>query len=232
MENKVIERIQKLLSLSESSNENEAKLAMLKAQELLAKHKLSMQEVKNIKLYNSKIKDHVSNVSFTKAKWKGRLANIIANNFGCYNYFKTRRVNTITFYGREEDVIVCNIVLQYAIDCIEANTKKIQYAYSRNGYSTKGVANDYAIGFIDGLNKNFEEQKKANQEWGLVLVKDKEVVEAYSQKKFKGSISTKSKFQGHTEIYYQGVEDGEKFSISDKITEGDSDDIPILEVTC
>jgi uncharacterized protein YoaH (UPF0181 family) len=35
---KIVEKIQKLLALSESSNENEAKLSMLKAQELLAKH--------------------------------------------------------------------------------------------------------------------------------------------------------------------------------------------------
>ena len=42
MDEKLIEKIKKLLALSESSNENEAKIAMLKAQELLAKHKLSI----------------------------------------------------------------------------------------------------------------------------------------------------------------------------------------------
>ena len=46
MDTKVIEKIQKLLALSESSNENEAHAAMLRAQALLAKHKLSLKEVK------------------------------------------------------------------------------------------------------------------------------------------------------------------------------------------
>ena len=37
------DRIQKLLALSVNPNENEAKAALLKAQELMAKHKLSMR---------------------------------------------------------------------------------------------------------------------------------------------------------------------------------------------
>ncbi len=223
MSEELIEKIQKLLSLSESSNEHEAKVAMLKAQELLAKHKLSMQEVTSFKKYNSKIKEDISSISFTKAKWKGMLAHIIADNFGCYNYYKTRRVNTITFFGREEDVLVCNIVLEYAIDCIETTTKRIQREYVKDGYSVKGVGNDYAMGFILGLQENFEAQKKANQEWGLVLVKDKEVVEAFSEKTFHSSININSTFQGNTDIYYKGVEDGETFSISDKISEGENE---------
>lgn len=229
MDSKLIEKIQKLLSLSESSNENEAKIAMLKAQELLVKHKLSLQEVKNIKINNSKIKDDITNISFTKAKWKGKLAHLIADNFGCYNYYKTRRVNTITFFGREEDVKVCNIVLQYAVDCIETSIKRLQREYIKNGYSTRGVGNDYAMGFIEGLRENFESQKKANQEWGLVLFKDKEVVEEYSKKVFKRSININSTFKGNSDVYYEGIENGKKFSISDKITGGEMDENLQLE---
>ena len=223
----LIEKIKKLLALSESSKENEAQIAMLKAQELLAKHKLSMQEVKNFKTNNSKIKDDVSKITFTKAKWKGKLAFIIAENFGCYNYYKTRRINTITFFGREEDVTVCNIVLEYAVNCINNTVKRLKYQYSKNGYSTRGLENDYAVGFVNGLNEKFQEQKKANQKWGLVLIKDKEVIEAYNKKKFKKSININSKFQGNADVYYQGIKDGKKFSISDKIEET-TDETPVL----
>lgn len=220
MDRNIVEKIKKLLALSESSNEHEAKLAMLKAQELLAKHKLSLKEVKEFKVYNSAIKEKISVISFTKAKWKAHLARLIADNFGCYYYFKTYHTNIITFFGREEDIAVCNIVLEYAIDCINSNVKRLRYLHIRDGYSTKGLENDYALGFISGLNKKFEEQKKANQEWGLVLVKDPEVVEAYSSKKFKGTVSTRTSFKGYAEVYRQGQKDGENFSISDKITEG------------
>ena len=38
-----------------------------------------------------------------------------------------------------------------------------------------------------------------------------------------------SKFQGNTDAYCKGVEDGKIFSISDKITEGNSDEAILLE---
>lgn len=226
MDSKIVGKIQKLLALSESSNKHEAELSMLKAQELLARHKLSLREIKDFKIIKSAIKENISKITFTKAKWKAQLANVIADNFGCYLYFKTRYSHSITFFGREEDVTVCNIVLEYAIDCINSAVKRLKQQYIRNGYSTKGLENDFAIGFIDGLQVKLEEQKGANQEWGLVLVKDKEVVEAYGQIKFnKRKIDTSTQFQGHSEVYEKGHEDGEKFSISDKITEGENEDL-------
>ncbi len=228
MDTKLVEKIKKLLALSESGNEHEAEASMLKAQELLAKHKLSLREVKDFKLIDSAIKEKRSNVTFTKARWKASLAYLIAENFGCYHYFKTRHSHTIAFFGREEDITVCNIVLEYAIDCINSSVKRFKYQYVKDGYSTKGLENDYAMGFIAGLRKKFEEQKKANQEWGLVLVKDAEVIDAYENIKFKGSIDTKTKFQGHSEAYKQGQSDGQLFSISDKIAEGDSQEILVL----
>jgi len=46
MNKKILEKIQKLLSLATSDNEHEAKAAMDKANALLVKHNLSMQEAK------------------------------------------------------------------------------------------------------------------------------------------------------------------------------------------
>ena len=45
MDNKLIERIRKLLALAESPNEHEAALASERAQALLAEHKLSLAQV-------------------------------------------------------------------------------------------------------------------------------------------------------------------------------------------
>ena len=221
MNNKIVEKIQKLLALSESSNEHEAQLSMLKAQELLAKHKLSLKEVKEFTGYNSAIKDKVSAVSFKKATWKALLAEVIADNFGCYSYFKTSYTHTITFFGREEDVAICNIVLEYAVDSIASKVNRLRSEYYRKGYSTKGLENDYALGFIKGLSDKYEGQKRANHEWGLVLVKDEEVVEAYNRITFKGSVNTDVNFHGFSGAYHVGKKDGSNFGIADKITEGD-----------
>lgn len=211
----IILRIKKLLALSKSSNEYESKAAMLKAQELLVKHKISMREIEDHTDIN--VIEGESNITFRKGKWKGRLASLIAENFGCYNFYRTSRSHTIVFMGKDEDVTVCKIVLEYAVDSINSVVKKLRYQYRKEGYSTKGLENDYALGFIEGLAELFEKQKQENQEWGLVLVKGREVVEAYEKKEFTGTININTKFQGFNDAYFKGVEDGEKFSISDKI---------------
>ena len=215
LDTNIVLRIKKLLALSESSNEHEAKLSMLKAQELLVKHKISLKEVEKHKDVN--VIEGKTKITFRQGKWKGQLADIIAENFGCYHFYRTNKTHTIIFMGKDEDVTVCIIVLEYAIDCINSVVRKLRYEYSKEGYSTKGLENDYALGFIEGLSNTFEKQKEANQEWGLVLVKDEAVIDEYKSKKFKGSINTDAKFQGFGDVYYQGVEDGENFSISDKI---------------
>lgn len=219
---KIVEKIQKLLALSKSSNENEAQLSLLKAQELLVKHKLSLKEVKEFKINNSSIKEKISAITFTKAKWKALLASVIAENFGCYFYLMTYQTNTIVFFGREEDTTICNIVLEYAIDCIRSKVNKLRYMHTQRGYSTKGIENDFALGFIAGLQKRFEEQKHKNKEWGLVLVKDKEVTEAYKSKSFTKTLDGKVGLKRAKNLYELGYKEGKSFSITDKIATSDA----------
>ncbi len=228
MDTKIIEKVKKLLALSESSNENEAQLAMIKAQEILAKYKLSFKEVKEFKKINSKIIKKVSDITFRRSKWKAELADVIANNFGCYIYFETKRTHKIVFLGKEEDAMVCNIILEYAIDSIESAMRAIKYSYRRNKMSTKGITNDYAMGFIEGLNYRFEKQKQNNREWGLVLMRDADVTETYNNMDFRKNLNCDVDFE-YSEIYGQGVEDGKKFSISDKVEQGKSDETVLLE---
>lgn len=73
------------------------------------------------------------------------------------------------------------------------------------------------MGFIIGLKKAFDKQKEQNKDWGLVLVKDSQVVEAYENISFSKSINTNADFTGHMEVLKKGEKDGEDFSISDKI---------------
>lgn len=215
--NDIILKIKKLLALSESSNEYEAKLAMLKAQELLAKHKLSLKEVEEHENIDIKVMAKETNITFRKAKWKANLADVIAENFNCYKYFHTNRTHTIVFLGKDEDVIVCKIVFEYAVDSINSVVNRLRYQYRKEGYSTKGLESDFALGFIEGLSSAFENQKQKNQGWGLVLRKEREVIDAYNNIDFKRIINTNAKFQGFNQAYFKGIEAGENFSISDKI---------------
>ena len=94
---------------------------------------------------------------------------------------------------------------------------RLRREYYREQLSAKGLESDYAMGFLDGLESSFDKQKSDNQEWGLVLVKDELVVKSYEDMTFTRTVYTDEKFKGHDEAYTQGVKDGEKFSITDKI---------------
>lgn len=92
------------------------------------------------------------------------------------------------------------------------------------------MANDYAIGFIWGLKEQYDEQKRNNQEWGLVISKDQEVKETYEKKEFSEELNVNVRFEGHSSAYTVGFADGKNFSISDRLAEGEvNDDFKIQE---
>lgn len=219
---KVIIKIKKLLALSKSTNKNEAQNAMLKAQQLLIKHKISLQEVESYEEENIEIEDLKTEQKFRGKSWKGNLAQVIANNFGCFLYYKTGnyKVHRVCFYGKQEDVIIANIMFEYAVKWINLEGNKLvkMMKQDKRRKHFDNIKNDYALGFITGLEERFRSQIKENEEWGLVLQKDQAVIDSYNSfSKGFGTISVNEKFNRHYKAYMQGEKDGKKFDITDKI---------------
>jgi len=75
-----------------------------------------------------------------------------------------------------------------------------------------GVKNDYISGFLSGLQAQFAEQLKQNQEWGLVLVKDKEVVEYYENLDLKKGKGSSAKASGDGQARAAGYQRGKSWS--------------------
>lgn len=76
------------------------------------------------------------------------------------------------------------------------------------------LRNDYITGFIDGLDSKFAEQVEQNkEEWGLVLVKDGDLVEKYNElsKSFKSARASTYSTSGDDRAYAAGVKQGRKF---------------------
>lgn len=219
---KIIDKVAKLFALSESSNEHEAESALLKAQEYLAKYNLSMQDVDKSRRekenIDNPVNDFFTGTTYKKAQWKGTLAYILAENFKCYAYNKVGSgTNRLYFMGRKQDVYICNLAFDYAVKAIMEAVTKIRVGYVRCGRSVAGIENAYARGFISGLKNKFEEQKRKNQEWGLVLVKDNDVIAAFKNLHCKAKKSTQQRIE-HSDVYAKGHEAGTRFGIADRIT--------------
>jgi hypothetical protein len=185
---KLIDKIRKVLALTENTNKNEAENAMLMAQKLLAENNMTIQDISP-----EEKKKHVLNSAVKVARrfswWKIKLSLIIAKNFKCYTYrSKIKYINTkMCFIGLEEDVEIATDVFNYAVEVIKINYKR----YIReNGYTnTRGVKNEYILGFLDGLRDKFNEQINKNN-WALVIIKDPIVDEEYKKLKVREIKST------------------------------------------
>lgn len=156
----VSDKIQKLLALSESSNEHEAKLAAMKAQELIAQygysenddgvliHCIEMQFFKYPKLEREL-------VSRTCASYRTRAI-----------YFSNNQTPThFEVFGTKTDLHVYLSVINYLIIT----------AWKRARYMTKPT--DYYKGFIHGVSQALEEQCVA-----LQLVVPQEVHDKVNEK--------------------------------------------------
>jgi Protein of unknown function (DUF2786) len=79
--------------------------------------------------------------------------------------------------------------------------------------SPSGIKNDYMTGFISGLDAQFKEQvEKHKEEWGLVLVKDKEVVQYYENLGLRKGAASSAKRAGDSQARSAGYKQGKSWS--------------------
>ena len=79
----IVSRIQKLLALSNSPNENEAKAAAAKAHEMLAEHNLSLSEVEQEDNNHDGTIGHMTAVSKHSSPWVRHLWGAVARLYFC-----------------------------------------------------------------------------------------------------------------------------------------------------
>ena len=204
--------IQKLFNLGDKERNNsdqEAELAILKAQKLMAEYDISIEEIKEEKEpeYSHEMCEHKWNYGY-----RIPLANVLAKNFRCELY---ERGKSIVFMGRKVDATICRQTFEFAYKYI---MKRGNQEYNRRyemGYTTRGVFNSYAQGFIIGLKKSLDEQCIA-----LAIItppdvtaKFKEMSEGWKQKTTKMGEAT------DVETLHKGIKDGERFLQKNKLPE-------------
>lgn len=207
------EKIKKLLALGASTNEHEARAALLKARELMAKHKLSERDFEEAT--EQKLIHKECEVKWTTDSgniWMVDLAKTICDQYCCSAAWRTprgTRTHVLVVSGIGEDVDICKAVMEYATSFVLKQIKKQQRRWQVS--DSKSVARSYADGFIVGLQMALEEQMEEHREWGLVLVKPQEVVD------YEESLGTRSvnvrKAARDAMAYMAGEKDGREFDM-------------------
>lgn len=195
----LIERINKLLALADTSRNNseaEAQAAYRKAQALIAEYNLNMDEL-------NEDKEQIVLMPATHSNNEGyrtRLAMVLAQNFRC-------RVmmcgNTVNFLGYKTDAEICVKVFHSAYKLSHNRGLKLEREARKAGFSTRGVANSYWIGFCNGLKEILDEQCRA-----LMIVVPTEVDKELKERAggtYKGGMRNTGM---RIEQYMQGRQDG------------------------
>lgn len=201
---KILNKIKNLLDLANNNpNENEAIAAALKAQELMAKYNIELDQLDSKKETREIVKEvyYQSNKHEMK-KWKVGLAAIIAQNFRCKVYFIGGK--DVVFYGYKEDAKIALQVFTYLYEIGNKFAVRYYNKCKKEGRETRGVMNTYLIGFRDGAAEVLGKQCTA-----LMIVTPKEVTESFDEmtKDWKTTNAT-VRISRDTNAYAHGKSDG------------------------
>lgn len=216
----IVEKIKKVLALANGTNsKEEAETAMMRAQELLLSHGLTMEEVKAHEKFTQTDSeaDKVVDVSGGNRGNKGLptyykiIAQVVCKNFRVVPYTVQEDWGgdtVIRMVGRKEDVDVCALVLEFTVHYFEVAWNSTVKTLTGTRSEKTAMKGDYLMGFRDGLAMKF----KANvEEKGLMVIVPNTVVE-YINKNLRLSTGARPSFQrsGDKEVFDRGFADGTK----------------------
>lgn len=165
-DDKLINKIENLIRLSSSDNEHEARAAMMKARELMAKYHIRMEDIFPEEKESETVECSTTLEKFRES-WISDLAALIAENFRCRITILHRArggIYKIRFYGVNDDSFVCMEIFRYALQVVKSRLKTMRGIFKESGkdfkYNDKLV---YCHGFMKGLQINFAEQTRRQQ---------------------------------------------------------------------
>ena len=217
------EKIRKLLALAQSPEEAEAKAALLRARELMAKYKLTEADLEEAQ--KQAVRDVRTDITCSKRRdpWVIRLSAVIGAHYCCKGYryhLYGQQTQRVCFIGLEDDVEICIAIFRYAVDCISAGVNTIRKENA--GYHPRYVkqqCDSYGYGFVNGIRAALDRQdEEKRSEWGLVLAMPKEVEEAaqgLGKKRFK----VRSEDALDPCAYALGYEQGKEFDPAHRLGE-------------
>lgn len=199
---KVLDRVRKLLALAQSDNVNEAATAAAAAERLMAEHKLEMADVeaRTGQADDEDVVDFEISEDTTRfVGWRSNLVTVLAEVNGCdvIHWQKARweRPNALSFkvVGRASDTQAVSYLFKYLANEVDRLCTREGHGYGRS------FANSFRHGAVATIAERLRAQKREREaalraaadlghkasEVALVVVdRDAAAVAAYKDKKF------------------------------------------------
>jgi len=204
-ENRLLNRVEKLLALATSQNEHEALLAMQKVQELYAKYNLDRIE-------NKRSSQYCSQLVFTKKKRLERyqyvICSIINEHFfvevihaSLYDSLKKTEFKVIELLGTRENVQMAEYVYHFLMNQTEILWNTYKKERPRNPRARGSFCLGVVSGFRDKLDKHRNQTLTKSESMALVLTKDLEL-EGYVRTRYPRLVKIHHGARIHEAIHY------------------------------
>lgn len=203
-EEKIIDRIKKLLNLSKSDNEEEAALAAARATELMLKHEIEEAQLGEVEEVED-VEEQEADRTGQRVPWKSTLQNGLALSQGCQMYTSTKwdsdkRKKFVAYMivGQPSKVATIRYMYQYLsneIDRLADRAYRVEHRECRASKvdppSARAWKNAFRLGAASMIYSRLTEQRKKThakakadgQSTALVVVaKAEEAVELHVKK--------------------------------------------------
>lgn len=210
---KILNKIKNLLDLANNNpNENEAIAAALKAQELMAKYNVEIDQLDEKKESKEIVEEiYRQTGKHEMRKWKYGLATIISKNFRCKVYFINN--SDVVFYGYKEDAKIALQVFTFLYEIGNKFAVKYYNKCKKEGINTRGVMNTYLAGFRKGVADVLEKQSTA-----LMIVTPQEVTDSFAEmSKDWLPKQVNIRMNGNDRAYEDGRQDGKDMATARSI---------------
>lgn len=239
---RILERINKLRSLTKSSNPHEAANAAAAADKLIAEYQLSEIDLEIKGQQAEGVEIHKQNPLFESGRvvlWRHELASILCNHYGCTYFVSTglsqdrmndpnarrQTVKRLVIVGRKSDADI----VRYFYAWLGREIEGFIATFARG----KGTAysQSYARGVVRGIQQQLasqrEKTKEAAQQAGqsaamVIMDNRKEDAEKWMRSNLKLKEGTGSKAQQDHRAFGLGVDKGKNMSLARGLDAGQS----------
>lgn len=229
MNNKIKEKIEKLLNLSLSDNENEASIALEKALKLMNENNITKDEVYR----QNFIQKEFDIKGATLSDWKSDMYSSMCNVSGCIftwrnNYYNNDTSNTVIkgfITGRERDVENAEYLCSFLIREIEKQEKIKKKQLKDKGYFGSYLSS-YIKSFKKGIIKSiftkiYEQQYKFfthNKEVGIICLDYESKLEECRKHLLHTTRAKQSKAITNSNAMIDGINTGNNIEINQAVS--------------
>jgi hypothetical protein len=213
--NRIIDKIRKLLALANSSNEHEAALAASHAQRLLSAHNLAMADIESAQKPQSADKVEAS-VSKTLPKWVRHLSAGVCTAFDCQGIHHPA-TGKLTFIGVGADVQIAAYTFAY----LDKTVRKLCITYMKHHVDDNTpnrqrelMRQSYYLGAISTITSRLREQKVQTPitPGALVPIKEGLIKKAMSDIGPTRTVRSRRSYV-NSNAYTKGQEDGQQIGM-------------------